>query len=163
MKKIKHTIIILQLLLTSMLSHSFAGADVPIDVETKKALEDLQNYCTDVGANPIAYSKNAKDKSIVSVPVEISPGVVKFDTLIKIDHPAGPDYISCFQQFKTPFQAKSLEDRIVVEEKFIATCKEAEKNGVTPVTNLKNGLQEVSENSLVMNRKKLLFHNVQIT
>ncbi len=137
-----------------MLTYSFGNSDLPVDADTKKALEDLQNYCTDVGVNPVVYNKNAKDKTIVSVPVEISPGVVKFDTLIKIDHPTGPDYISCFQQFKTPFQAKSLEDRIIVEEKFIATCKEEAKKGVTPVTNLKNGLQQVSEKLICDESKK---------
>lgn len=111
MKKIlKHLFIITQLLLTSI-SYS-VGKEDDISPETKKALVELKAYCEDVGKNPITYSENAKDKSIVSVPVEVEPGKVKYDTLIKLDHPKGPDYLSCFQQFNTPFQNKSLIDSI---------------------------------------------------
>jgi ferredoxin-NADP reductase len=146
MKKLKFYIIIAQLIISSTLTtFSYAGADEPVDADTKKAMIELESYCKDVGENPIEYSRNAKDKSIVSKAVEVSKGVIKFDTLIKIDHPNGPDYISCFQHFKTPFQPKSLDDRIIAEEKYIATCKEQAEKGITPVGNLKNNLKKVSE------------------
>lgn len=146
MKKFKFYIIIAQLIISSTLTtFSYAGSDEPVDAETKKALVELESYCKDVGENPINYSSSAKAKSIVSKAVEVSKGVVKFDTLIKIDHPNGPDYISCFQHFKTPFQDKSLDDRIIAEEKYIATCKEQEAKGITPIGGLKNNLKQVSE------------------
>jgi hypothetical protein len=146
MKKFKFYIIIAQLIISSTLTtFSYAGADEPVDAETKKALVELESYCKDVGLNPIEYRQNAKDKSIVSKAVEVSKGVIKFDTLIKLDHPNGPDYISCFAQFKTPFQDKTLEDSIVDEEKYIATCITEPAKGNAPVSGLKNNLKKVSE------------------
>lgn len=157
MKIIKHFIIIAHLLISSIQSFGYA---VEPNSESKKALEDLSNYCADVAKNPLLYSKNAKDKSIVSVPVETSKGVIKFDTLIKIDHANGPDYISCFQHFKSPLQEKSLANRITESEAApIATCKPGEEASVSSKANSKLGsnLQKVSDKMICEDAKATPF------
>jgi ferredoxin-NADP reductase len=155
MKKIiKHSIIIAHILFSSI-SYTFGNEEI-VDAETTKALIDLKAYCEDVGVNPLSYSTNEKNKSIISVPVEIEPGKIKFDTLIKLDHQNGPDYISCYQQFKTPFQNKSLADSIAsIEVKDKATCRPEDiKKGAAPVSDLTSDLGKVNSKLICEESKK---------
>ena len=144
---ILHSFIVSQLLLTTIFApYSYAAETKaePVDPEIIQQMAELKAYCDDVGANPLSYEKNARDKSVQSWPVEVKKGVIKHDTLIKLDHDGGPSYLSCFQHFNTPLQAKSLDERIVDEEKFQAKCREDAKKGKTPVVDLKNQLQNIT-------------------
>ncbi|MBC7429501.1 MAG: (2Fe-2S)-binding protein [Bacteriovorax sp.] len=154
MKKIKYFILIAQLLLSS-LNVAYTAPAVEVGVEVKTALVDLKNYCEDVSQHPINYAKNSKDKSVLSVPVETAPGVVKYDTFIKVDHPNGPSYISCFQNFKTPFKPISLAKAIALEEEKLRTCTDCRRgSSEATIDKTSKNVKKITEKMMCEESKK---------
>jgi ferredoxin-NADP reductase/bacterioferritin-associated ferredoxin len=96
---------VLLVLASSGTSYSDESAPAP---EVQEALAELKIHCETAASEPSKYRENFRDKSMQSVPVETSPGVVKYDTFIKVAHDKGSDYVSCFQTFKTPLQAQPV-------------------------------------------------------
>lgn len=140
-------------LLTILLMITTSYAEEVLDAAAVEARQELNEICQGVVQNVSYYKDNLADGSLMSLAVEIEPGVTKYDVLIKVNHEDGSDYVSCHQNFALPLLDQSLEEletMAVTEGQSNLACVEA-GSGVSPGNAISGdlaNLQAVAEGAM---------------